>query len=350
MPSYNSDNQTTASAFSYDGNGNPTTYNGNSLSFDAENRMTGFGSVLTAGYTGDGLRGWKTNSTGTTYFLYLGSLPIVELNASGTVTAVNTFGANGLVSRILGSTSTFYTFDPQGNPTQRLDASAAILTTADFDAFGNRTITGSTTDPFSGYASQNGYYNDSETGLELLTHRYYDPQAERFVTRDSVLSPDLNLYGYTLNSPINNSDPLGEAPSNGTIITVICILTGMCNFGSSPGRQPDPVNDPQPVQGPPSLSPPGAPPGWNGPGSPPVKFPSPPGSPSPPPSSGSPPGEGGPIGEPVGGGGAIGTATGIGLGPVIVGVGIGLCLLLCFAPPAGGPGMPYHRPRPPRPC
>jgi hypothetical protein len=35
---FNSDNQITNSGFSYDGEGNPTTYGGTSLTFDAEDR------------------------------------------------------------------------------------------------------------------------------------------------------------------------------------------------------------------------------------------------------------------------------------------------------------------------
>jgi hypothetical protein len=39
-------------------------------------------------------------------------VPVVESDATVAVTAVNTFGANGLLSRRSGGSSTFYTFDP----------------------------------------------------------------------------------------------------------------------------------------------------------------------------------------------------------------------------------------------
>jgi hypothetical protein len=97
--------------FSYDSNGNPTTYGGTTLTFDPENRMTAYGSALTASYNGDGLRASKANSTTTTYFLYDGILPVVELDSSGSIAATITFGAAGLVSRRSGSTSVFYSFD-----------------------------------------------------------------------------------------------------------------------------------------------------------------------------------------------------------------------------------------------
>jgi hypothetical protein len=100
---------------------------------------------------------WKENTGGTTYFLYDGMQPVCELNSSGSLTAVNTFGANGLLSRRVSSTSTFYTFDNQGAVAQRLDSSAGNVDTNQFDAFGNRIAsTDSSTDPFSGYGAQWG--------------------------------------------------------------------------------------------------------------------------------------------------------------------------------------------------
>ena len=135
--SYNVNNQQTGTGFVYDSNGNPTTYGGSTLTFDPENRMTAYGTVLTAGYTGDGLRAWKENSSGRTYFLYDGIVPVVELDSSGSVTATHTFAANGLVSRREGSTSVFYSFDSEGNVTQRSDASGSVLSNHLFSAHGS---------------------------------------------------------------------------------------------------------------------------------------------------------------------------------------------------------------------
>ena len=211
--SYNSNNQHTGTGFAYDNNGNPTTYKGNSLSFDPENRLTAFGTVLTAGYNGDGLRCWKQNASGTTYFLYDGSSPVIELDGGGSVTATNTFGASGLVSRREGTNSIFYSFDSEGNVAQRTDSSGAVLTNNLFDAHGN-SLSGGVTDPFS-YKAQLGYYTDAETGLQILTHRYYDPETGRFLTTDPI-GPNggINLYAYVLNNPVNSVDPDGTRPVN----------------------------------------------------------------------------------------------------------------------------------------
>jgi RHS repeat-associated protein len=214
------DNQRTGSqTYVYDGNGNPTTYRGLSVSFDAENRMTMFFPPLSQpeinGYNGDGLRAWKhigaggSNST-TIYFLYDGTNLLCELNASGTVTATNTWGANGLVSRRVGTTSTFYVYDPQGSVAERLDASENVVSSDLYDAYGNKLAGNPNNDPY-GYDGQWGYYTDSETGLALCTFRYYDPSNGRWLTRDPIgYRGGVDLYGYVGDDPANAVDSLGH--------------------------------------------------------------------------------------------------------------------------------------------
>jgi RHS repeat-associated protein len=70
-------------------------------------------------------------------------------------------------------------------------------------------LNGSSPGPF-GYKAQAGYYRDSESGLQLLTYRYYDPSTGRFLTRDpSGYSGGINLYNDVTNNPVSLSDPLG---------------------------------------------------------------------------------------------------------------------------------------------
>jgi RHS repeat-associated protein len=208
--SYNSNNQQTGTGFSYDGNGNPTSYGGVTLTFDPANHMTAYGSILTAGYTGNGMRAWKQNSSGRTYFLYDGLLPIIEMNSSGAVTATNSFGAAGLVSRHE-TNSVFYSFDSEGNVTQRSDSSGSVMGSLYFSAHG-ATLGASLSDPF-GHKAQFGYYTDNETGLQLLTYRYYDPASGRFLTQDPIgFRGGINVYAYVRNGAINASDPMGLWP------------------------------------------------------------------------------------------------------------------------------------------
>jgi RHS repeat-associated protein len=103
------------------------------------------------------------------------------------------------------------TFDPQGNPCQRLDSSGNVLSSHFFDAYGAgyNSPSGTNPAPF-GFGGQWGYYTDSETNLVLLTNRYYDPARGRFLTRDPAgYGGGINLYGYVGNSPLSGIDPLG---------------------------------------------------------------------------------------------------------------------------------------------
>ncbi len=183
--SFNADNQLTDSGFGYDGEGNPTTYYGVTLIFDPEDHLTGYGSFLSAGYGYDGLRAWKQDSSGRTYFIYSGITPVLELDGSGNVTAVNTFGASGVISRHINTGSIFYACDPQGNTSEHLDNSASLLSVSAFDAYGAGIRTSDTSDPF-GYGAQWGYFSDAESAAQLLGHRYYDPELGQFFTRDPV--------------------------------------------------------------------------------------------------------------------------------------------------------------------
>jgi len=122
--------------------------------------------------------------------------------------SIQMWGMNWLLSRRTGTTSVFYTFDPQGSVVQRLDSNENILSLYAYDAWGNPLVT-NPGDPF-GYDAQWGYYTDNETGLLLLTHRYYDPTQGRFLTRDPLgYTGGLNLYGYVGIGVLYGADPLG---------------------------------------------------------------------------------------------------------------------------------------------
>jgi len=230
---YNSDNQLlgpSGKGYQYDGNGNPSQYQSSILSFDAENRLTKAPDVnyrsgspvygLIAGYDGDDLRAWKAQGYAgapATYYLYDGSTPVIEENASGAVTNAAGWGADGLRMRYAPAAgfAFSYTFDPQGNLSQRIRY-GGVFSTSGYDGFGwpeyfypASQYDASYKDSV-GFGGQYGYYYDVETGLVLLTHRYYDPQNGRFLTRDPVgYAGGLNLYSLGLYNPVNNQDPNG---------------------------------------------------------------------------------------------------------------------------------------------
>jgi RHS repeat-associated protein len=79
--------------------------------------------------------------------------------------------------------------------------------------------TGRTGDPVSlGWQAQ---YQDPETGLYYLRHRYYDPATAQFTTPDPLYALTGERYGYASNDPINGSDPsglCGESPNETTVV------------------------------------------------------------------------------------------------------------------------------------
>ena len=168
--------------------------------------------LLSADYSCDGLRAWKAGADGKkTYFLYNGTQLLCELDANGAVTCYNVWGPTGLLSRIhpLTQQQTWYLFDALGNVAQRLDAAGMVKSTDQYDAWGNLLAGGDASDPF-GYKGQAGYYTDHETGLVLCTHRYYDPMAGRWVTRDPMgYNGGQNIYSYCINYPTGLLDDNG---------------------------------------------------------------------------------------------------------------------------------------------
>jgi RHS repeat-associated protein len=208
---FDADDQNTA--LSYDASGDETSFPGTSdkAAYDVEQRVTSYGPSFTAGYRFDGLRAWAQSGATRTYFLYDGSQPVIELTSGGAVSAYNTFGPYWLLSRHTSAGSIFYQFDPFGNVAERTNSSGMVISSSVYDSFGLGASSATVTDPF-GFGGQYGYYTDHETGLILLSQRYYDPRQARFVTRDPLgQDGDVNIYSYAAGNPLVWYDPDGTS-------------------------------------------------------------------------------------------------------------------------------------------
>ncbi len=68
-----------------------------------------------------------------------------------------------------------------------------------------------------------GSFHDPETGLQYNLNRWYDPAAERWLSQDPA-NADINTYRYAGNSPTNETDPSGLAPTDDDYENAIDIL------------------------------------------------------------------------------------------------------------------------------
>jgi len=207
--SYNDRNELSGSGLTYDSDGNPTTYFGTSATYDAADRLTALGSSFTAGYRYDGHRGWKNAGTAVYFYYDKDGNLVFEGNSSGTVTAINTFGPNGLISRNENSANVFYTYDDRGNTIQRFN-SGGLGDSNSVDEYG--AMINAPYDPYDGLGAQWGYYCDYNVSphLYLLGHRYYDSRVGRFINQDPIgTAGGINVFSYGLNNPAGMFDPAG---------------------------------------------------------------------------------------------------------------------------------------------
>jgi RHS repeat-associated protein len=221
MVQYPNGNQVT---YTYDGNGNRTAKSegGNILQayvFDWENHMvqaSGPGGILgTYYYNADGLRVAKTTAAGTVGFIYDDMKLLQEVGATGQTTATYTSTGGRPESRLLGIANSAGSHvpltDALGSVRFLLDNAQSVSDGYVYEAFGRQMSGGGLTPNPYHFVGAFGYYEDWETGLQLLTARYYDAEVGRFVTRDPIGfgGGDWNIYGYVNNSPVVEGDPSG---------------------------------------------------------------------------------------------------------------------------------------------
>ena len=187
-----------------------TTYN-----WDARNRLTGISgfkpdcSSLTAsfGYDAMNRRISKTINGIYTQFVYDGRDIVQEINGGVKTNYVRSLNIDEPLTRIAGSTIRHYVKDALGSVMALADDIGATQTTYVYDAFGNVTVTGETSDnPFQYTAREN-----DGTGLLHYRFRYYSPEMQRFISEDPIRlnGGDINFFAYVRGNPTNWIDPYG---------------------------------------------------------------------------------------------------------------------------------------------
>jgi RHS repeat-associated protein len=202
-----------------------------SLAWDAENRLiSATVGTTTVTYTYDAQSRRIATQVGstTTLVAYDGWNPIAEWSAdlqSATLTKTYTWGMDlsgsmqgaGGVGGLLAvtkhqaqSTTHYYpTFDGNGNVSEYLDNTGAIVAHYEYDPFGRILVHSGT--QFAEFAHRfSTKPQDLTTGLLYYGYRYYDPLTGRWPSRDPIGERGgVNLYGLVGNDGVNKWDYLG---------------------------------------------------------------------------------------------------------------------------------------------
>jgi RHS repeat-associated protein len=220
---YLSNNQ--LSAEHYDNVGNQTTFNGDTIAYDAENRQISVTDPTTGGtehylYDGNGQRVEKTGPSGTTLYVYdaLGQLAAEYSTAFSSPAC----------------TTCYLSYDYLGSVRMITDQNGIVVGRHDYLPFGEELINaaGRTADQKFGGADRvsqkfTGKERDSESGLDYFGARYYGSALGRWTSPDWSESPtpipyasleypqSLNLYSYVQNNPLSHTDPNGHCDVDG---------------------------------------------------------------------------------------------------------------------------------------
>jgi RHS repeat-associated protein len=200
-------------SLSYDANGNLTSDEVNSYSWNARNQLTSItGSGVTASFQYDPFerRTNKTINGVTTEFLYDGANPVQELSqGSPTANLLSGLRIDEYFARIDSEgTSTLLT-DALGSTLALTDDAGTVQTQHTYEPFGTVSASGETNaNPFL-YTGR----EDDGTGLYYYRTRYYSPTLQRFVSEDQIgRNRAGNLFAYVGNNPMRYIDPFGLDP------------------------------------------------------------------------------------------------------------------------------------------
>lgn len=250
--SYNVNNQQTTfgtNTLTYDFNGNLQTVTDAggmaTYSWNARNQLAGIsftGFAASFSYDSFGRRTGKTIQGTTTNFVYDGLNPVQE-KAGATVTAnlLTGLGIDEFLTRTDGAGTRGLLTDALGSTVALGDGTGTLQTQYTYEPFGYASQTGAANTSSYKYTGR----EDDGSGLYYYRARYYHPRLQRFIAEDPIGfgGGDLNVYGYTLNSPMRFVDPDGTdiaVVMNGPIasnpaghVAIAITGQGVYSFGTS---------------------------------------------------------------------------------------------------------------------
>ena len=145
-------------------------------------------------------------------FLYQGQLrPVAELDGANTVVSRFVYAVRSNVPSYMIKAGVTYRIitDHLGSPRLVIDvATGLVAQRMDYDEFGQ--VLSDTSPGFQPFGFA-GWLYDRDTNLVRFGARDYDAETGRWTAKDPILfaGEDTNLYGYVVNNPVSDVDPLG---------------------------------------------------------------------------------------------------------------------------------------------
>jgi RHS repeat-associated protein len=207
---------------SYDGNGSPTSLEGNTYTWDGANRVlsvtTSLGVTSTFTYNGLGrLVRMVETSNGSTLadhsYLWCGiTLCLAHDNTqSGSPVSTEYFPQGATV----GGPPYYYVKDALGSVRELIGTNGTVAAQLDYTPYGVQSSVSGTVQSDIGYA---GYFSPSGTALDFTLNRAYDPTDARWLNRDPFGElGGLNLYAYAEGDPVLYRDPEGRDPVSAVV-------------------------------------------------------------------------------------------------------------------------------------
>ena len=189
---------------------------------------------------GDGSEGFGT-ITGSTqtdeHFIYDKGQIVLQLADNGTVLNRYLWGpaVDMLLAQEDSSNNILWALgDNQNTIRDWINNTGAVVDHVSYDAFGGNRVDTGAVDSVFGWT---GRFEDSTTGLQYNTNRWYQAESGRWLSQDPLgfAAQDPNLYEYVGNDPTNATDPTGlyEADVHFYLTYYLALAVGLGNCKSA---------------------------------------------------------------------------------------------------------------------